>query len=115
MSSLLISIIIWLVATFLVYWCFENYGFWAGYVVYVVDSIITSASRGQVIGVSTVLGALIVALISTAISHWLYKKSDSFGKFVLYMILLGIVVAVIVAILVISLGVSVYNMANGAL
>lgn len=88
---MIISLIVSLLIAFLIYKCFEKYGFKQGFFVALglnLVSMLIQNGTDHIIG-NIILTALI-SLINTAIDYWIFQKTNSFWSYIALSVLLGI-------------------------
>ena len=89
----IISIAFAVLTAYLIYQCFEKYGFWQAYGVSVVLSMVQSIINNGFKGIFlSLIGTLVVCLATTGINLWVYKRTHSFITFFIVSIIVEIVI-----------------------
>ena len=102
--STFISLIFSILIAYLIYKCFEKYGFFQALIVsFALDLIQALINNGFNYLLRTIFLTLIISVITTAVDYLIYTKTNSFITYLIVSIIVGILIALIPALLIAGL------------
>lgn len=103
-NKMLISIIFAVITSYIVYKCFESYGFkttcFIVFVLNLIRSFIQNGFNHFMLGLVIVL---LVSLITTAIDYFIFLKTNSFTGYIVVSLVVGILIVLIPSLIIASL------------
>ena len=88
---MLLSLIFSLLIAFLIYKCFENYGFKVGFFVALALNLISMfIQNGTAHILRNLIVTVFVSFVITSIDYWIFQKTNSFWSYIGLSFLIGI-------------------------
>ena len=108
---MILSIIFWIISSFIVYKCFETYDFKIGLLAEIGINIVEKLINGSLGNnfVVILIGSIIGGVIGAGINYLIYLHSNSFVGYLIISIVLGLIVSLILTFIAASIFLSNYS------
>jgi len=98
--DLIVSLLLTLLVAYVVYMCFEKFGFVQALMATIVINLIRLfVGSGNDTTLITILFLAIKSFFSTAINYWLYQKTATFYTYFIFSILAGILLSFLIGLI----------------